>query len=445
MSVEPSAGRGANEVSMDQVFAAGGVMGRLMATADWAATTLGPLRDWGPTLRTAVNICLESGFPKMVLWGPELIMIYNDGYLSILDRKHPGCLGQPSHQVWPEIWDIMRPMLDQVMPSGGATWSQDQLLPLNRHGYLEECYFTFSLSPIRDVVGDGGVVGVMVTAQETTRQIFGTRRLTCLRELATATSDACSPREVCTRAVEALGRYSGDVPYSVVLLRDPHAQRPGLRPVASCGLAGDPETLDRPEAQVPELLSVFGRDAALPELMDALSSGQARIVHRLPERLPFRLTGGCRPPNSAIVVPLAEGCDGLPIGLLLAGISDRLAPDGDYRDFAGLVAGQISTAVLAARANEVERARAADARHRALHDELTGLPNRTALLDQLHQALAHAQRHQRRVAVLFVDLDGFKTVNDSLGHQAGDDLLREVAAQLLQTVRPGDTVARFSG
>jgi diguanylate cyclase (GGDEF)-like protein/PAS domain S-box-containing protein len=93
-----------------------------------------------------------------------------------------------------------------------------------------------------------------------------------------------------------------------------------------------------------------------------------------------------------------------------------------------------------------ERRLAADAlRHATLHDPLTHLPNRDLLMDRLRTALAQSQRHGKRVAVLIVDLDGFKDVNDSLGHAAGDLVLAEMASRLAGAVRVGDTVARFGG
>ena len=83
--------------------------------------------------------------------------------------------------------------------------------------------------------------------------------------------------------------------------------------------------------------------------------------------------------------------------------------------------------------------------HRALHDGLTGLPNRDLFEDRLEQALARARRRTVPIAVLFVDLDGFKQVNDVHGHEAGDKVLVEAARRLRSLVRTDDTVARYGG
>lgn len=81
----------------------------------------------------------------------------------------------------------------------------------------------------------------------------------------------------------------------------------------------------------------------------------------------------------------------------------------------------------------------------AMHDAVTGLPNRVLLQERLNQAIAVCQRHNRILAVLFIDLDGFKSVNDKLGHKIGDDLLCAVGARISRSVRRTDTVARLGG
>ena len=110
-------------------------------------------------------------------------MIYNDAYRPMLGQsKHPRALGAPGREIWTEIWDVIGPMLEQVMAGGGATWSADQLLVLDRNGYPEECYFTFSYSPITDE--SGGVGGVFCAVTETTERVVGERRLATLAEMA---------------------------------------------------------------------------------------------------------------------------------------------------------------------------------------------------------------------------------------------------------------------
>ena len=146
---------------------------------DWSATPIGGADRWPQSLRTAVGIVLDCGFPMILWWGPELIQVYNDAYVQILQDKHPRALGQRARECWPEIWAAIGPMLADVMAHGTATFNEDLLLTLDRSGYLEECYFTFSYSPIRDE--SGGVGGALCTVNETTAKVLGERRLRTLR------------------------------------------------------------------------------------------------------------------------------------------------------------------------------------------------------------------------------------------------------------------------
>ena len=117
---------------------------------------------------------------------------------------------------------------------------------------------------------------------------------------------------------------------------------------------------------------------------------------------------------------------------------ERLDDDGDITERLRGLAGQAAIAMRNARLLE-------EIRHQALHDSLTGLPNRVLILDRVDQAMARARREHFDMAVLFIDLDGFKDVNDTLGHAIGDELLQAVAARFAGTLRESDTVARLGG
>ena len=124
-------------------------MGALMRSIDWSRTAVGPVSSWPQSLRTALSILLETGFPMYIAWGPEYTQFYNDGYRPILgSTKHPGAMGASTRETFAEIWDIIGPMFAGVM-QGTPTTVVDFMLPLDRHGFTEECYFIFSYSPIR--------------------------------------------------------------------------------------------------------------------------------------------------------------------------------------------------------------------------------------------------------------------------------------------------------
>src|SRR5271166_149491 len=204
-------------MTKENALAAGGEMGALMRSYDWSSHPLGPASSWPQSLRTALSICLESRFPILIWWGTEMFMLYNDAYRSILgSTKHPRAMGQAGAECWPEIWDVIGPMLAQVLEKGEATWSEDQLLLLDRNGYVEECYFTFSYSPIRDESGEVG--GIFTAVTETTEKILSERRLTALQELGSSKTESTGAAEACRMAATVLSKYDLDIPFALIYL-----------------------------------------------------------------------------------------------------------------------------------------------------------------------------------------------------------------------------------
>lgn len=154
-----------------------GEMAAIMREKDWSATSLGPPETWPIALQSVLGIVLHSKFPMFVWWGPELNCFYNDAYRPSLgiNGKHPSILGQPAAEAWPEIWDIIYPLIEKVMSGGEATWSEDQLVPIYRNGSVEDVYWTFSYSRINN--DEGEPYGVLVTCVETTAKVAGERQL----------------------------------------------------------------------------------------------------------------------------------------------------------------------------------------------------------------------------------------------------------------------------
>jgi anti-anti-sigma factor len=319
-----------------------GMVARVRAH-DWSRTPLGPAGQWPQSLQTASSICLSSGFPMHVWWGRELTVIYNDAYVPAMGDKHPGALGRSAAEVWAEAWGELGPMAESVLAGRGATFSEDQLLFLRRHGYLEETYWTFSYSPVQDESGDVG--GVFVAVSDTTTRVVGERRLRVLRDLGELSTVSAGTAEDASRAVvDVLSRHRAEVPFAVVHLRGEDEGE--LRLAASSGVqvgsAVAPRTLRTAD-------DAWWRVAA---------GGPAEVVGLDGGNAVDAAAVGPAVPTEALVLPLAVAGRPEPVGVLVVGVNPYRALDADYRAFLDLVAVQLSTAVTDALAYEAERRRA---------------------------------------------------------------------------------------
>ena len=153
-------------------------MGALMRAHDWSTSPLGPPSGWPQSLRTAVSLVVNSGHPMFIAWGPELGFIYNDAYAEILGAKHPDALGRRFQDIWAEIWDDVGPLAERAL-AGERVWQDDMPLVMNRHGYDEQTWFTFSYSPVRDETGV--VQGMFCACTETTGRILAEQALRASR------------------------------------------------------------------------------------------------------------------------------------------------------------------------------------------------------------------------------------------------------------------------
>jgi PAS domain S-box-containing protein len=324
-------------------------MGALFRAFDWASTPIGSADSWPESLRTMVGVVLANPFPMLIWWGPELRHLYNDAYRPMLGAKHPASLGQPASEVWAEIWHIVGPRALQVLSGGGATFDEDLHLPMDRYGYVEETYFTFSYSPIPDSAATNGVGGVLVTVTETTARVVGERRVRALRDLGARASEAKTAEEACRIAAETLDTHARDVPFSLIYLLD--AATPHL--VAAAGtLRGSAN-----EVAAVDALPVLPTELTWA-VDEVLRTGRAQTVTQIGRNVRHAPGPWPQPPNTAIVLAIPSAVPDQPAGILIAGVSPRLALDEAYRGFIEVVASQVGIAIANARAYEEERRRA---------------------------------------------------------------------------------------
>jgi PAS fold len=285
-----------HSTAIDFVFSGGGEMCALMRALDWSQTAVGPVSHWPQSLKTAVRIILTSRFAMFVWWGPELVNLYNDSYVPLLGGKHPAALGKPAREVWGEIWEQIGPRADAVLLRGESTYDDGLMLLPERHGYLEETYFTFSYSPLPDDKGNVG--GLFCTVTEETQRVIGERRLRLLREIGAAMAESRTVSQVCQSAAQCLAKARRPLPFTLIYLLEADGRT--LTRAAETGF-----TTAHPAA--PESVSVDAAGEVVWPFCGVIQSGHAVLVQDLSRRFAGLARGdGNDEPRSAILLPIAQ-------------------------------------------------------------------------------------------------------------------------------------------
>jgi PAS domain S-box-containing protein len=335
-------------IKAPEFLSGSGEMASLMRSMDWTHTSLGPPENWPNSLKTVVRIMLDSRYAIWIGWGPELTFLYNDAYREMtLGKKHPWALGKRADEVWEEAWSDLSPRVEQVIKHGQATYDEDLFLLLERSGFPEESYHTFSYSPLPD--DDSNLGGLLCIVVEDTNRYIAERRLTVLRETAAQIANIRDVDELFAAIGRCVGANLHDLPFSLIYLMEPNSTRAYL--VASTGI-------DQGHPAAPATIET--EDAGQPwPIGDVLAQSEAIVIEDLAARFPNLPAGAWDvSPRSAVAMPIAHQGQEKPAGVLIAGLNPYRPFDDSYRGFINLLAGQIAAGLADVRAYEEERKRA---------------------------------------------------------------------------------------
>ncbi len=330
-----------------EIFPGETEMSGLMRAFAWEQTPLGAANSWPQSLKTVTRILLTSRYAMWMGWGPDLTFLYNERYGQMsLGIKHPWALGKSASEVWREIWRDIGPRIQKVLETGEATWDEGLLLFLERSGYSEETYHTFSYSPLPG--DDGRVMGMLCVVTEETERVIGERRLKSLRTLAAELGTAITESDFCGRIEHCLHQNQRDLPFSLTYLID----EGGIARLA-CSTG-----FEAAHSAAPPLIGP-GIDQAAWPVSDLFNRNKMLTVEDLAKRFGTMPSGAWdKPVERAVMVPLQKQGQEVPAGFFVAGLNPYRPFDAEYSGFMELIGGQIAAGLGNARAWDEERRRA---------------------------------------------------------------------------------------
>lgn len=337
-------------------LANGGKMGKLIVQTDWTDHPFGPIETWPQSLQSTLSVCLTSKFPMAIYWGKDLRLLYNDAYSPIPGEKHPLSLGQPAKQVWSNIWNTLRPDINQVMRNGASFLYEAQTIAVNQRGFVEESYFDYAYSPIYGENHE--ILGVFNIAQQVTSRILAERRNRTISSLSSKSIIPESPEAACILIANVLSEAPSDVTFALIYLLNKDTNT--LRLAASTSLEKDTSiasgTID---------LSLNSNDLPFSEVLKTKKTHifkDSAHNHELP--------GGVweEPASCAVFMPIVRPHTKELYGVLVGGISPRLKYDREYTNYYAQIAEL--TAFSIGNAYDLRRKLALEAREQQAQERL---------------------------------------------------------------------------
>jgi PAS domain S-box-containing protein len=326
-------------------FLSGGEMGELIRSYDWASTSLGAVDTWPQSLRTCVRIMLASRQPIWIGWGTEWIKLYNDAYKAIAGGKHPKALGQPAFDVWREIWDHIGPLKRAVMENSEGTYHESQLLIMERNGYPEETYYTFSYTPIPG--DDGKTAGMFCANSDDTDRIISERQLRTLTNLGKRLTDCTDTREIIGRFIETIQENPFDFPFALFRSVDETKAK----------LVGSTDLGDATKF-VPQIVTLDASDPIAETISLAIETRKPQVFENLRSCIGDMPKGAWHvSPDKVIALPIAQPVNKELYGIVILGVNPFRLLDEKYMGFFSLIADQLQQSFANVRIVEEERKR----------------------------------------------------------------------------------------
>jgi PAS domain S-box-containing protein len=330
---------------LPEFLSGGGELGQMIRAYDWSATSLGPVETWPQSLRTCIRIMLTSRQPIWIGWGRELIKFYNDPYKAIVGGKHPHALGAPASVVWKDIWRDIEPLLRQVMDKDEGIYVESQLLIMERNGYPEETYYTFSYTPIPG--DDGGTAGMICANTDDTDRIISERQLKTLTQLGARLTDAKSNEKVIAKTIATLSENPHDFPFAIFYQ-----------------LSGDTlqfshsTDLGHTIRDVPQEINLNADSEVAVLLCQAAQSKKLQVFEGVQAKIGIMPKGAWEiAPDKAIILPIIQQSSKEPYGFLVTGCNPYRLLDEKYRSFFTLITDQVTTSFANVHNLEEERKR----------------------------------------------------------------------------------------